>query len=90
MATAGIIALLLAGLVNFFNPSMILVGGGVSNIGNQLLASIRQAILRRSTALATRELIVSYSPMSGEAGITGAIHLALEHLLVVQDKSSGV
>jgi predicted NBD/HSP70 family sugar kinase len=80
----------LAGLVNFFNPSLILVGGGVSNIGNQLLASIRQAVLRRSTALATRELIVSYSPMGGEAGMTGAIHLALEHLFVVQDKSSGV
>ncbi len=80
----------LAGLVNFFNPSMILVGGGVANIGNQLLASLRQAVLRRSTALATRELTVSYSPMSGEAGVTGAIHLALEHLFVVQDKSSGV
>jgi glucokinase-like ROK family protein len=80
----------LAGLVNFFNPSMILVGGGVSNIGNQLLASIRQAVLHRSTALATRELIVSYSPMSNEAGVTGAIHLALEHLFVVQEKSSGV
>ncbi len=80
----------LAGLVNFFNPSMILVGGGVSNIGNQLLASIRQAVLRRSTALATRELMVSYSPMSSEAGVTGAIHLALEHLFVVQDKPLGV
>ncbi len=77
----------LAGLVNFFNPSMILVGGGVANIGNQLLASIRQAVLRRSTALATRELNISYSPMSTEAGVTGAIHLALEHLFVVQDKT---
>ncbi len=79
----------LAGLVNFFNPSMILVGGGVSNIGNQLLASIRQAVLRRSTALATRELVVRYSPMGGEAGVTGALHLALEHLFVVQDKFPG-
>jgi hypothetical protein len=35
-------------------------------------------------------LIVSYSPMGGEAGVTGAIHLALEHLFVVQDKPSGV
>lgn len=78
----------LAGLVNFFNPSMILVGGGVANIGNQLLASIRQAVLRRSTALATRELNISYSPMSTEAGVTGAIHLALEHLFIVQDKVS--
>ncbi len=78
----------LAGLVNFFNPSLILVGGGVSNIGNQLLASIRQAVLRRSTALATRELVISYSPMGSEAGVTGAIHLALEHLFVVKDKAN--
>lgn len=75
----------LAGLVNFFNPSLILVGGGVSNIGNQLLASIRQAVLRRSTALATRELNISYSPMGTEAGVTGAIHLALDHLFVVKE-----
>jgi glucokinase-like ROK family protein len=79
----------LAGLVNFFDPSLILIGGGVSHIGNQLLASIRQAVLRRSTALATRELIISYSPMGGEAGVTGAIHLALEYIFVVQDKPLG-
>lgn len=75
----------LAGLVNFFNPSLILIGGGVANIGNQLLASIRQEVLRRSTALATRELVVSYSPMGVEAGTTGAIHLALDHLFVIEN-----
>jgi hypothetical protein len=67
---------------------MILVGG-VSNIGSQLLASIRQAVLRRSTALATRELVVRYSPMGSAAGVIGALQLALEPLFVVQDKSSG-
>lgn len=76
----------LAGLVNFFNPSLIIVGGGVANIGNQLLASIRQAVLRRSTALATRNLVTNYSSMNGEAGVTGAIYLALEYLFVVQSK----
>lgn len=74
----------LAGLVNFFNPSLIIIGGGVSNIGNHLLASIRQEVLRRSTALATRELVISYSPMGTEAGVTGAIHLALDHLFVIE------
>jgi glucokinase-like ROK family protein len=78
----------LAGLVNFSNPSLILVGGGVSKIGNQLLASIRQAVLRRSTALATRNLVANYSAMGAEAGVTGAIHLALEHLFVAQSKVS--
>jgi len=75
----------LSGLVNFFNPSLILIGGGVSNIGNQLLASIRQAVLRQSTALATRELVISYSPMGAEAGVTGAIHLALDHMFMIGD-----
>ena len=74
----------LAGLVNFFNPSLVLIGGGVSHIGNQLLASIRQEVLRRSTSLATRELVISYSPMGTEAGVTGAIHLALDHLFVIE------
>jgi glucokinase-like ROK family protein len=79
----------LAGLVNFFNPRLILIGGGVSNIGNQMLASIRQAVLLRSTALATRDLTINYSPMGTEAGVMGAIHLALEHVFVVQEKVEG-
>ncbi len=75
----------LAGLVNFFNPSLILIGGGVSNIGNQLLATIRQAVLRRSTALATRELVISYSLMGLQAGVAGAVHLALDNLFVISN-----
>jgi glucokinase-like ROK family protein len=75
----------LAGLVNFFNPSVIYIGGGVANIGNQLLASIRQAVLSRSTALATRDLVISYSPTGSDIGVIGAIHLALDHLFVVEE-----
>ena len=75
----------LAGLVNFFNPSLILIGGGVAKIGNQLLASIRQAVLHRSTPLATHDLVISYSRMGTEAGITGAIYLALDNLFVIED-----
>jgi glucokinase-like ROK family protein len=84
-STGQLVGDVLAGLVNFYNPSLILIGGGVANIGNQLLASIRQAVLRRSTALATRDLIIRYSPMGAEAGVTGAIHLALDHLFVVEE-----
>jgi glucokinase-like ROK family protein len=74
----------LAGLVNFFNPSVIFVGGGVANIGNQLLASTRQAVLGRSTALATRDLVIRYSPTGPDVGVLGAVHLALDHLFVVE------
>ncbi len=76
---------MLAGLVNFFNPSVILIGGGVSNIGHRLLSSIRQAVLRRSTALSTRGLRIEYSPLGADAGVIGATRLALQHIFIVRD-----
>jgi glucokinase-like ROK family protein len=76
---------MLAGLVNFFNPSVILIGGGVSSIGHRLLSAIRQAVLRRSTALSTRRLRIEYSPLGADAGVIGATRLALQHIFAVQD-----
>ena len=74
----------LASLVNFFNPSHIFIGGGIANFGNHLLVAIRQAVLRRSLPLATRRLSINFSPTSSDAGITGAIFLALEYLFVAR------
>jgi glucokinase-like ROK family protein len=73
----------LASLVNFFNPDMIIIGGGVSNIGYQLLSSIRQSVLHRSLPLATRDLDIVYSTLGSQAGTIGAINLALENIFVV-------
>jgi glucokinase-like ROK family protein len=75
---------MLAGLVNFFNPQLILIGGGVSNIGIRLLSAIRQAVLRRSTALSTRHLRIEFSPLGKDAGVIGAIWLALEHVFTIE------
>jgi glucokinase-like ROK family protein len=76
----------LAGLVNFFNPSHIFIGGGISNFGNHLLVAIRRAVLRRSLPLATRNLSINYSRMGPEAGVTGAVALAREYLFVIEDQ----
>jgi glucokinase-like ROK family protein len=73
----------LAGIVSFFNPGLILIGGGVSNIRPQLLSSIRQAVLRRSHPRSTENLHIEYSGLGSEAGVTGAISLALERVFVV-------
>jgi glucokinase-like ROK family protein len=70
----------LAGLVNFYNPRAIFIGGGVSKIGHQLLSAIRQATLRRATALSTRSLRIEYSRLGEDAGVIGAIWLALEQV----------
>jgi glucokinase-like ROK family protein len=80
-----IIGEVLASLVNFYNPSLVLIGGGISNIGHQFLASIRRGILHRSLPLSTRHLRIDTSPIASDSGIVGAISLAMEHVFVVKN-----
>jgi glucokinase-like ROK family protein len=70
----------LASLVNVLNPSMIVIGGGVASSGDAYLAAVREAILRRSLPLATRDLRISRSPLSTRAGLFGAAIMATEEL----------
>lgn len=71
----------LAILVSTLNPSLIVVGGGVANIGDSLLAEIRTAVYRRSLPLDTRDLPIVLSELDREAGVTGASVLAVEGVL---------
>jgi glucokinase-like ROK family protein len=75
----------LASLVNFFNPSHIFIGGGIANFGNHLLVAIRRAVLQRSLPLATTHLSIKFSRMGSDAGVTGAIALALDYLFAIED-----
>jgi predicted NBD/HSP70 family sugar kinase len=66
----------LATLVSFSNPSMIVIGGGLAQLGHVLLAEIRSVVYRRSLPLATGNLPVVLSELGGRAGVTGAAVLA--------------
>jgi glucokinase-like ROK family protein len=66
----------LATLVSFANPSMIVIGGGMAQLGHVLLAEIRSVVYRRSLPLATGNLPVVLSELGGRAGVTGAAVLA--------------
>jgi predicted NBD/HSP70 family sugar kinase len=74
------VGLMLASIVNFFNPSLIVVGGGVAQSGDQLLAAIRETVYRRSLPLATRDLVVQRSSLGALAGVVGASAMVLEQL----------
>ncbi|HZI96508.1 MAG TPA: ROK family transcriptional regulator [Actinomycetales bacterium] len=65
----------LAGLVSFFNPGLIVIGGNVSGLGHALLAEVRGVVYRRSLPLATRNLPVVLSELGGSAGVIGASRL---------------
>ena len=71
---------MLASVVNFFNPSLIVIGGGVANSPDQLLASIRETVYRRSLPLATRDLLVQRSSLGSLAGVLGASSMVVDEL----------
>ncbi len=71
----------LSQLVNFFNPSLILLGGGVTEVGNLYLATVRQMVLGRSLPLATRSLLIERSPLGNTAGLKGAAFMVIDELL---------
>ena len=70
----------LAKLVNFFNPSLIVVGGGLSDLGERYVASIRESIYRRSTPLATADLVIKRSTLGATAGVAGSAILVLDEI----------
>ncbi|MBV9390728.1 MAG: ROK family protein, partial [Verrucomicrobia bacterium] len=68
----------LAGLVNFYNPSQIIIGGVGAQVGDVLLASVRQAVYNSSLPLATRDLRIQNSSLGIDAGLVGAAILTVD------------
>ncbi len=71
----------MSGCVNFFNPSLIVFGGGVSRAGDLLLPGIRQAVLELSLPLATRNLRIDITRLGDTAGTIGAAFAIIDQLL---------
>ena len=76
----------LAAAVNVLNPSMIVIGGGVSRLGHALLAEVRSAVYQRSLPLATRNLPIVMSELDDVAGVVGASVMAAEGVLSFADR----
>lgn len=74
----------LSTLVSFYNPSLVVLGGGVADAGDAFLASIRETVYRRSLPLATRELKVVRSALGLRGGLLGAAFMAIEELFTVE------
>ncbi|WP_431981755.1 ROK family protein [Streptomyces qinglanensis] len=70
----------IASLVSFFNPGLVVIGGGVTGLGHTLLASIRTQVYRQSLPLATGNLPIVLGELGQVAGVTGAARLTSDHL----------
>ncbi|WP_083949834.1 ROK family protein [Herbidospora yilanensis] len=71
----------LASIVNFFNPSVIVIGGDMAEAGEHILAGVREVIYSRSLPLATQHLSIRATELGDRAGIIGAAVMVIEHVL---------
>jgi predicted NBD/HSP70 family sugar kinase len=61
----------IADSVSLFNPRVIVIGGQLARIEEQLFAGIRELVYRRSLPLATRNLQIVASTLDTRAGLVG-------------------
>lgn len=65
----------ISGLINVFNPELIVVGGTLAATGDYLLLPIRSAVNKYSLTLVSRQTEVRLSTLGGMAGVIGACML---------------
>ncbi|MEV5550456.1 ROK family protein [Streptomyces sp. NPDC052309] len=70
----------IAGLVSFFNPGLVVIGGGLTGLGHNLLASIRTQVYRQSLPLATGNLPIVLGELGQCAGVVGGARLISDHV----------
>lgn len=66
----------IAGLINLFNPEMVIIGGALSLTGDYLLQPLKTAIRKYSLNLVNKDSIVVTSKLKAKAGVVGACLLA--------------
>lgn len=81
------IGIAIAGLINLFNPSIIIIGGGVAQVGDILTNPIRQAVHERAMRASEQSVRITTGMLGRRALLIGAtiqainiaIHIAAEN-----------
>ena len=66
----------IAGLINIFNPEMVIIGGTVSVVGDYIMEPIKSAVRKYSLNLVNKDSKMVASKLKDKAGIVGACMLA--------------
>jgi glucokinase len=67
----------IASLVNLINPSMVVVGGGVAQMGDLLLQPIRQVVRERSLRSSARVVQINAAVLGRRSSSMGAVVQAI-------------
>lgn len=71
----------IAGLINLFNPELVIIGGAVAHTGDYLLLPIKSAIKKYSLNLVSKDTAIKLSKLGDRAGVVGACMLARSKML---------
>jgi glucokinase len=78
--SAGYLGIGLANLVNLMNPQMIIIGGGVSKMGDMILSPARKSMKANAFNLPARTVRLVRSQLGVDAELTGAALYARDRL----------
>jgi glucokinase len=66
----------LVNIVNIFNPEMIILGGGMAELGDLLIAPGRRMVAERAFSISARAVRIVTAQLGNEAGVYGAAAFA--------------
>lgn len=66
------IGIAIAGLINLFNPSIVIIGGGVAQVGDLLTAPIRQAVRERAMRASEQSVRITTAMLGRRSLLMGA------------------
>ena len=71
----------LAGLINVFNPQLVVLGGKMAMAGDYLLLPVRSAVKRHAQTIANQDTAIKFSKLRNQAAPIGDCMLSRSHLL---------
>jgi len=71
----------IAGLINLFNPELVIIGGVLAMTEDYLLLPIRSAVKKYSLNLVSKDTTIKLSKLGDKAGVVGACMLARGKML---------
>ncbi len=74
----------LSGMINFFNPDTIVIGGGVANAGRVILDEVRRVVRKRAMPVQAKTVKIVRARLGNDAGMIGAGLLAQEEFFRIR------
>ena len=68
----------LVNIVNAFNPEMIILGGGMAELGSLYIEPAKELVMERAFSISTQKLSIVTAQLGNEAGVYGAAAYAIE------------